>query len=511
MKKLILQILAVCAVGILFPAAAQNSANQVPDSGGSPPAQGAYGSTPPDMSGQQPDQGAVAPDQGAAAQQPDLGAPVQPAQSLPQSGARPSIRFVRPAASAQTTVNPNTGLPEAGNFSQSQTLQIQTPSESPDDSEPANLRLNFNNVQLQQVLNYLSDAAGFIIVMDTQVRGTVSVISKSPMTRSEAVDLLNSVLNQNGYAAIRNGRTLTIVSKDDAKTRDIPVNTYNGNPIPKNDEIVTEIIPVRYVDASQLVSDLSSFVSPQATVVANQAGNSIIITDTQENIRHLVEIISAIDSSAAGETEIQVFPLAYANPNDVATELGQVFPSGSSGTGLSPIAFRGGPGGFGGGGFGGGGFGGGGFGGGGFFARAAAAAAAANGGNGNRAQKQSQVTAVADPRTQSVIVMASKDLMTEIAGMIHELDIASARDMSVHVVHLDNADPAEVLQVLQGTFPSGPVSSSSSTASTTQSDARYQRQQQGAQAAGQSYQNMSGSSGGSGLGRVGGGGGGGIP
>ena len=41
------------------------------------------------------------------------------------------------------------------------------------------------------------------------------------------MDLLNSVLNQNGYAAIRNGRTLTIMDKNDAKTRDIPVKTGN--------------------------------------------------------------------------------------------------------------------------------------------------------------------------------------------------------------------------------------------------------------------------------------------
>ena len=499
MKKLILPILAVCAVGILLPAAAQNGGNDTPDAGGAPPMPGAEESAAPDMSAQQPDQGA----------------PAQQAPTSAQNSARPSIRFVRPGAAAQAGVSSQTGLPQTGSFTLSTPASVQTDSSSADNSEPANLRLNFNNVQLEQVLSYLSDAAGFIIVMDTQVHGTVSVISSHPMTRDEAVDLLNSVLNQNGYAAIRNGRTLTIVNKDDAKTRDIPVKQGNDpNAIPKNDEIVTQIIPVRYVDASQLVSDLSSFVSPQATIVANQAGNSIVITDTQENIRHLLEIISAIDSSAAGETEIRVFPLAYANPNDVANELGQIFPSGGSGNGLSPIAFRPGGGfgggGFGGGGFGGGGFGGGGFGGGGGFFARAAAAAAANSGGGNRAQKQSQVTAVADPRTQSVIVMASKDLMMEIDGMMQQLDVPSQRDQQVHVIHLDNADPAQVLQVLQGTFPSGPVSSSSSSTSTTQSDARYQRQQQGATAAGQSYQSMSGSSG-SGLGRVGGGGGGGTP
>ena len=142
------------------------------------------------------------------------------------------------------------------------------------------------------VLNYLSDAAGFIIVLDTPVRGSVSVISSQPVTKDEAVDLLNSVLNKNGYAAIRDGRTLTIVDKNDAKTRNIPVKVDN-NPknIPNNDEIVTQIIPIRFVEARQLVSDLQSFVSPQATVVANEAGNSIVITDTQANIRHLAEII----------------------------------------------------------------------------------------------------------------------------------------------------------------------------------------------------------------------------
>ena len=273
------------------------------------------------------------------------------------------------------------------------------------------LRLNFRNAPLEMVLNYLSEAAGFIIVMDTQVRGNVSVISSHPMTRNEAVDLLNSVLNKNGYAAIRDGRTLTIMDKNDAKTRNIPVKTSNDpDSIPNNAEIVTQIIPIRFVDARQLVSDLSSFVSPQATIVANEAGNSIVVTDTQSNIRHLAEIIRAIDNSAEGETEIRVFHLSYASPTDVANELGQIFPTSgtSSGQVQTPFRFGGGVGGPGGGGGGPGGF----------FQRMMAANAAAGTGNSqnSRIQKQSQVVAVADARTSSVIVTASKDLMQEIAG-----------------------------------------------------------------------------------------------
>ena len=155
-----------------------------------------------------------------------------------------------------------------------------------------------------------------------------------------------------------------------------------------------------------MVSDLSSFVSPQATVVANEAGNSIVITDTQSNIRHLVEIIKAVDNSAEAETEIRVFRLKYASPTDVASELSSIFPSSKfiRQPGANPVR------------------------------RPVAADLAAvrrrirrwrrqsvrgpSGGGGtannssqHRIQKATQVTAVADSRIQAVIVTAPKDLM----------------------------------------------------------------------------------------------------
>ena len=334
------------------------------------------------------------------------------------------------------------------------------------------IRLNFRNAPLEMVLNYLSDAAGFIIVLDTPVHGTVSVISGKPLTKNEAVDLLNSVLNKNGLAAIRDERILTIVDKNDAKTRDIPVKVSNDpDDIPKNDEIVTQIIPIRFVEADQLVKDLSSFVSPQATIVANDAGNSIVVTDTQANIRHLVEIIKAVDSSAESETEIRVFRLKYANPTDVANLLSQLFQSSSSGSGnntQSPIRFGGFGGfpGFGGlRGFGGGGFGGGGGGG----------TTSASGGQNDRIKKATQVVAVADARTSSVVVTAAKDLMEEISGMMAQLDVSSARDQKVYVFHMNNGDPEQALSVLQSMFQSS-SSSRSSSSSSSQNSALMQRQ-----------------------------------
>jgi len=131
----------------------------------------------------------------------------------------------------------------------------------------------------------------------------------------------------------------------------------------------------------------------------------------------------------------------------------------TSGT-QTPIRFGGpggGPGGF-------GGFGGGGFGPGGGFAAAVrqAAAAANNPANAQaaRIKKRQEVVAVADPRTSSVAVTASRDMMDQIAKMIEQLDQDSPRVPHVSVVHLENADPVQVEQVLQDMFQTTPNSRS---------------------------------------------------
>jgi general secretion pathway protein D len=358
-----------------------------------------------------------------------------------------------------TVISPKQGAPQA-------IPSAFTPPSQAVGTNQNDLNLNFKNVPLDMVLGYLSDAAGFIIVQDTRVNGTVTVVGNH-LTQDEAVNLLNTELNRNNYAAIRDGRTLTIVNKNEAKTRNIPVKTGNNpSSIPNNDEIVTQIIPIRFVEARQLVSDLSLFVSSQATIVANEAGNSIVVTDTQSNIRHLAEIIKAVDDSAEAETEIRVFRLKYASPTDVASELTSVFPSANSSGNQAPIQFGGGRGGFGGGGR--GGFGGG-------LATLLGSSGTTANSSQQRIQKATQVTAVADSRIQAVIVTAPKDLMDQIVGMMADLDVPSDRDQDVYVFQMKNGDPQQAVQVLQNMFQSSSTSRSGTSTSSSQNSALQQR------------------------------------
>ncbi len=315
------------------------------------------------------------------------------------------------------------------------------------------LRLNFRGAPIEMVLNYLSDAAGFIIQLNTPVHGTVDVWSQQPVTREEALKLLNTVLNRNGYAAIRNGRLLTIMSRDDALHGDIPVRVSNDpEMIEKTDEIITLIIPVRFVEAEQLVKDLSSLVSAHASIIANAAGNSVVVTDTQANIRHLAEVIKAIDDSAEDMTELHVYRLKHHDPAEIAALLNDLFSdqSSSSSSAQPPFMFGGpggGPGGFGGG----------------TRRNGGNSASSSSSAQSARIKQRARVVAVADPRTVSVVVSSSKDMAGQIGEMITQLDQDSPKVAHVSVIHLENADPQQVQQVLQDMFQSSTSSRSSST------------------------------------------------
>ena len=92
--------------------------------------------------------------------------------------------------------------------------------------------------------------------------------------------------------AIQMGKLLKIDSLDDAKHADIPVRTgADPTKIANTDELITQIIPVRSVDAVKLKTDLQPLVNTDADLTANAASNSLMLTDTSANVKRIVEIV----------------------------------------------------------------------------------------------------------------------------------------------------------------------------------------------------------------------------
>ena len=306
--------------------------------------------------------------------------------------------------------------------------------------------LNFQNASLADVLNYLSEAAGFIILQDAPVSGTVNVVSKKPVSAEDAVDLLNSVLLDKGYTAIRNGRVLKIVARNGAQKQDIPV-MAGSDPaqIPRKDGMVTQILPVRYVDAAKLVENLRPLLSLDATLSANEASNALLLADTQTNIHRIAEIVRALDTSVSSISAIRVFPLQYADSKSLAGILTQLFATdqnsarnGANG-GSAPVP----P----------------------WAAMMGGGRSGRGGGSSSQPtqsaaqQAASRVIAVSDDQSNSVIVSAPEAAMTTIADIIGRIDTNIADITETRIFRLEHADSTELSNILTSLYSDSSVPS----------------------------------------------------
>ncbi len=317
---------------------------------------------------------------------------------------------------------------------------------NPNQGGPSNLRLNFQNTPITDVLNYLSSAAGFIVVQDQPVSGTVNLVSQQPVNAEEAVDALNSVLADKGFASIRNGRVLKIVAREGAAQRNLPV-VVGKDPltIPRKDNLVTQIIPVRYLEVGKLVDTLRPLLSTNATVSSNDASNALLLTDTQANIRHIAEIVSALDTSISAISRIKVYKLQYADAKELADVITQLFApstSASNRNGQQQGGFPGFP------------F----FGGGGNRQGQGGGRGGQGGGNANNSpdsaarEAAARVIAVSDETTNSVVVSAPDEYIAAIDDVVDKLDTSTTEITETQIFKLVHADANEIAASLTSLY-----------------------------------------------------------
>ncbi len=298
------------------------------------------------------------------------------------------------------------------------------------------IALNFKDTPLETILHYLSEEADLVVVSDYNLTDRITVISRNPLNLDEAISLINTILKEKDFAAVRMGRTLKIVPFLEAKKMSIPVRSgTNPKEIIPGDELVTHIIPIRYAEAVTLKENLSTLISPDADFTANEDTNTLIITDTTANVRRLVEIINEVDTHTASLDAIRVFHLEYADATNTANLINDIFEDDDQRS-TDPRQQitrmfeqmrpgRGGPGG-------------------------ASAGVTASTGNGARAMLN--VTASADERTNSVVVSAPIDVIGVIEDLVRDLDSNPSETQGVFVYHLKNARAENLKEVLNSLF-----------------------------------------------------------
>jgi general secretion pathway protein D len=195
------------------------------------------------------------------------------------------------------------------------------------------ITLNLNNADIEALIKTVSEHTGKNFVIDPRVKGKVTVISAHPMDRDEFYQVFLSILEVHGFSTIPSGDLIKIVPDVKAKQSGIP--TVSGlNQLP-GDQVVTRIIQVKNVTATQLVPILRPLIPQEGHLAAYPNTNVLIISDRRQNVDRLLKIIERIDQ--VSDSSIEVVTLQHASAAEVVRILNGLQDPAAKGAGANSV------------------------------------------------------------------------------------------------------------------------------------------------------------------------------
>lgn len=266
--------------------------------------------------------------------------------------------------------------------------------------------LNFVNADIEEVVRAVSHITARNFLVDPRVKGTINIVSSTPIPAHLAYDILLSALRLQGFAAVESGGITKIMPEAEAKLHITTMSTQGGG-----DKLVTRIYTMKHESAAQMVPILRPLIAPNNVVVAYPGANLLVVTDYASNLQRIEHIIKSIDQPSS-ESPV-IIPLKHASATEVAQTITRLMPDGGP-----------------------------------------AAAAAAD-------DLSLRFILGADARTNSLLVRTNNpSRLARVRELAEKLDLDTGKPGNINVVYLKNADAVKLAQTLRAVM-SGDTSAAS--------------------------------------------------
>ena len=246
------------------------------------------------------------------------------------------------------------------------------------------VRINFRDADIRSVIESVAEITGKSFVLDPRVKGKVTIIAPQPIDSRLLYEAVLSAIQVQGFQAVRDG----------AVTRIIPFSqAFNFAAGDGGNEMRTEVLPIKHVQAATLVSVLKPMLSNGARLMAYAPSNYLVVSDIETNILQLKRFIAIMDDPESSAVEVvNLRHISAAEAVHIASQLKQL-------------------------------------------------------------QKQ-ELSLVEDGLNDRIIVSGPGIARAAFKAMLLNLDVPSAKQASVEVMYLDFLRAAEIKPVIDGMLQS---------------------------------------------------------
>ena len=190
-----------------------------------------------------------------------------------------------------------------------------------------NPSLNFDNAPADILLMAYAEVTGQTLLMAPNLpKATITLRSQSTLSKEEYLRAIETVLVMNNIALVPDGdKFLRVFPANELRKHG--VKTLFEEPEGGHDEngrMVSQMISLKHITLEEAKKVIEGFKRGEGQIQLIERTNSILITDTVENVNRMAEILHFVDQPLINREETHVRPIKFAKAADIKKRLEEV-------------------------------------------------------------------------------------------------------------------------------------------------------------------------------------------
>jgi type II secretion system protein D len=299
----------------------------------------------------------------------------------------------KPAATADAGKDPASSDKE-----KSAEQKTDDPSKPKDDKSSDEILVSFQGANIDMIVQWLAQTSGKNVLKHPRVQCQLTIVGSKKVTKREALNLVYRALALEGFNTIESSKSILIVPADQDPKLSPELIGPARTDIPEGRQRLIKIFPLKHVQAADIKDKVRSVLTEKATVDSDDRANQLIITDYNENIVQVADMIAALDSDKPQDVSLRVIPLKNVSAQDLVKEVSPLYQKMS----------------------------------------------------GKGAKEAVEITA--NDRSNSLIILSSESTFRTLEKIVALLDTEEAQEKVMRAFPLKNAEAADVAKQLQDLY-----------------------------------------------------------
>ncbi len=243
------------------------------------------------------------------------------AETVATNGA-PAVKPEASVAAAPTSVaaeSPALPAPEKGAAG----TNVDSQSKTNKAAGPDEIQVSFQGANIDMIVQWLAQTTGKSVIKHPQVQCQLNIMSSKKVSPREAINLVYRALALEGFTAVESSDAILIVPEGKEPKMNPELLDASRKDIPEGRQRLVKIFSLSHIQAAELREKVRGLLSDKGTIDTDDRANQLIVTDYNDNLRLLSELIKEFDVPASGMV-IEIRPLKHADAEDLANMLGLI-------------------------------------------------------------------------------------------------------------------------------------------------------------------------------------------